>query len=80
MAGAADKIQLAWFKYGVDVDPEALAWYRACLGPFMHHFPGMTVADYWQLDVDEHADLAAFLMHAGLMPTPEGWGGDAEQS
>lgn len=61
----------AWHPHNADgfdeLDKTASAAYVRLLGPFMQTYPALTVLDYWELTVNEHAAMTDWLYEAGVI-------------
>lgn len=71
----ADVPQIAtWHPFNADAeefDEKASAAYVRLLAPFMQAYPGLSVDDYWQLTVHEHAAMTEWLYATEVLVRPK---------
>lgn len=71
----ADVVQIAtWYPGNSDAeeyDEGVSMAYVRLLGPFMQTYPGLTVLDYWQLTIQEHAAMTEWLYATEVLMRPK---------
>lgn len=71
MGGCVVEPQIvAWHPLNADweeFDADVSAAYVRLLAPFMQAYPALTVDDYWQLYLSEHAALLQWLYDTGVL-------------